>query len=165
MRRRSLPRRFWPLIMLIVALALVGRLGILRLLDSDGRYVVERVVDGDTILLAGGERVRYIGVDTPESVQPDRPVECYGGEAAQKNKELVQGKRVILERDVSDRDRFGRLLRYVYVDGLFVNGELVKSGYAKAARYPPDTKHHDALTKLQEEAKRDNLGLWGACSR
>lgn len=136
-----------------------------RLLDSDGQYAVERVVDGDTIVLANGDRVRYIGIDTPESVQPGRPVECYGREAAQKNKDLVQGRRVTLEKDVSDRDSFGRLLRYVYVDGLFVNGELVKGGYAKAARYPPDTRHHDTFVALQREASRSNLGLWGACPK
>ncbi len=165
MRRRSLPPRFWPLIILIVAVVLVGRLGIFRLLDSDGQHVVERVVDGDTIVLANGDRVRYIGINTPESVQPGRPVECYGREAAQKNKDLVQGRRVTLEKDVSDRDSFGRLLRYVYVDGLFVNGELVKGGYAKAAPYPPDTRHHDTFVALQREASRSNLGLWGACPK
>ena len=84
-------------------------------------YNVIRVVDGDTIEIEGGQKVRYIGIDTPETVDPSRPVGCYGKEASDKNKELVEGKIVRLEKDISETDRYGRLLRYIYVGDIFVN--------------------------------------------
>src|SRR3954452_8889733 len=89
---------------------------------------VQRVVDGDTVVLAGGERVRYIGVDTPESVKPGTPVQCYAKAAGAANERLVAGRRVRLRFDAERRDRYGRLLAYVYraSDGLFVNAELVR---------------------------------------
>ena len=87
------------------------------------------VIDGDTIALENGETVRYLGVDTPETVNPTKPVQCYGPEASEANRQLVGGKRVRLER-CPDRDQYGRLLRYVYVDGVFVEAELVRGGYA-----------------------------------
>ncbi|MSQ15176.1 MAG: hypothetical protein EXR50_04865 [Dehalococcoidia bacterium] len=153
------------LVPFLAVLLLVSRLGLFNFGSGDGSFLVKRVVDGDTIVLDNGERVRYIGVDTPETVQPGRPVECYGREASRKNKELVEGKRVRLEQDVSHSDRFGRLLRYVYIGNIFVNEELVRNGYATADRYPPDIKYQDSFAALQEEAKRGNLGLWGACER
>ena len=94
---------------------------------------VTRVVDGDTIEVSmEGRRytVRYIGVDTPESVAPGQPVECYGREASRRNRELVEGRTVLLEKDVSETDRYGRLLRYVWADGVMVNAVLVAEGYA-----------------------------------
>ena len=100
--------------------------------------LVSKVVDGDTIQLSDGRKVRYIGIDTPETVHPSKAVECYGQEASVKNKELVLGKTVGLEKDVSDTDRYGRLLRYVYLDGIMINDLLVKEGFAKASSYPPD---------------------------
>lgn len=125
---------------------------------------VVRVVDGDTIVVAmnGREyRVRYIGVDTPETVHPSRPVEYFGKEASAKNKELVQGKTVKLEKDVSEADRYQRLLRYVWVDEVMVNAELVRLGYAQVATYPPDVKYQGLFLKLQKEAKEAQRGLWG----
>ena len=118
---------------------------------------VTKVIDGDTIEIAGGFKVRYIGIDTPE-VYPQR--EWYGLEAWRKNEELVGGKVVRLEKDVSERDRYGRLLRYVYVDGLFVNAELVRLGYARAKAYPPDTKYQELLERSGEEARAAGRGLW-----
>lgn len=115
---------------------------------------VEWVVDGDTVVITGGERVRYIGIDAPEVGEP------FYYEAKRFNEQLVGGKRVKLERDVSDRDDYGRLLRYVYVDGVFVNGEMVRNGYALAKKYPPDTKYQAYLEKLESEAKRLRNGLW-----
>lgn len=115
---------------------------------------VERVIDGDTIVIVGGERVRYIGIDAPESGEP-----LYY-EAKRFNEQLVAGKQVKLERDVSDRDDYGRLLRYVYVDGIFVNGEMVRNGYAVAKRYPPNTKHQTYLEKMEKEARQLRRGLW-----
>ena len=128
---------------------------------------VLRVVDGDTIIVrldGREERVRYIGMNTPESVTPERPVECFGREASEANKALVSGKTVRLERDVSDRDRFGRLLRYVYVDGAFVNGELVRQGYANAITIQPDVRENDRLRDLEREARDLGRGLWSACA-
>ena len=125
-------------------------------IESQARVV--RVIDGDTIEIAGGTYVRYIGMDTPESY-PE--VEFYGPEAKAKNIELVEGKVVTLVKDVSETDKYGRLLRYVYVDGVFVNGELVRLGYARAVAYPPDTKYELLLSQLEKEAKAAKLGIWG----
>jgi micrococcal nuclease len=111
------------------------------------------------------ERVRYIGVNTPESVAEDRPVECFGKESSEANARLVEGRTVELERDVSDRDRFGRLLRYVYADGVFVNEELVRQGYAVAVTFPPDVRENSRLRVLEREAREAGKGLWGACGR
>jgi len=131
-------------------------------------YEVLSVVDGDTIILESNERVRYIGIDTPETVHPEKPVECFGKEASDYNRGLIWGKKVYLEKDLTDRDQYGRLLRYVYVlDGqgrrIFVNLELVKQGYAQVATYPPDVKHQDEFLQAQEEARQLNQGLWGNC--
>lgn len=115
---------------------------------------MERVIDGDTIVIQGGERVRYIGIDAPEHDEPLGPA------ATQLNREMVEGRWVRLERDVSDRDRYGRLLRYVYVDGTMVEGELVRQGLALVRAYPPDTKYHQELLELEEEAKEAGRGMW-----
>jgi len=115
------------------------------------------VVDGDTITVEGGYRVRYIGIDTPE-IYPE--VEAFGMEAWQANRRLVEGKEVRLERDVSETDKYGRLLRYVYVDGVVVNAELVKQGRARAKAYPPDTKYQDYLQKMEAEAREAGRGMW-----
>jgi micrococcal nuclease len=119
---------------------------------------VVRVIDGDTIEIAGGAHVRYIGMDTPETYPK---TEFYGPEAKAKNIELVEGKLVTMEKDVSETDKYGRLLRYVYVDGVFVNGELVRLGYARAVAYPPDTRYQWQLSQLEKEAKAAKLGIWG----
>ncbi|HST04539.1 MAG TPA: thermonuclease family protein [Chloroflexia bacterium] len=127
---------------------------------------VTRVIDGDTIEVSidgALYRVRYIGIDTPETVAPDRPVGCYGPEASAANKALVEGKEVTLEKDVSEVDQYGRLLRYVYVGSTFVNAELVQQGYAHAYTYPPDVKYNAYLLSLQQEARSAHRGLWGAC--
>lgn len=126
--------------------------------------VVTRVIDGDTIEVSISGKlytVRYIGMNTPETVDPNRLVEPYGIEASNMNKELVGGKIVILEKDVSETDRYGRLLRYVYVGNLFINAELVRLGYAQIATYPPDVKYQDLFLQLQVEAREANRGLWG----
>ncbi|MDP3998349.1 MAG: thermonuclease family protein [bacterium] len=124
---------------------------------------VIRVVDGDTVELADGRRVRYIGIDTPETVDPRKTVQCFGGEASNKNKELVEGKMVELEKDISEIDKYGRLLRYIYVDGLFVNDYLVRQGFAHASSYPPDIKYQDQLRQAEQEARDSGRGLWSAC--
>jgi len=118
---------------------------------------VTRVIDGDTIIIGTGQRVRYIGIDTPET-HPEQ--EAYGMEAWQANRKLVAGKKVRLEKDVSDTDRYGRLLRYVYVDETLVNAELARLGLAEAKAYPPDTKYQDLLEQMEEEARQAGRGMW-----
>jgi micrococcal nuclease len=123
------------------------------------------VIDGDTIevRLDGKEqRVRYIGINTPESVDPRRPVERFGKEAAERNRQLVQGKTVRLERDVSETDRHGRLLRYVWVDGALVNETLAQEGFARAVSYPPDVKYQERLRAAERAARAANRGQWRA---
>lgn len=137
-----------------------------------GTVRIERVVDGDTVVVEGNKKIRYIGIDTPETVDPRRGVGCFGKEASDKNKSLVEGKYVRLEKDVSDTDTYGRLLRYVWVyetpdatgSGIFVNEVLVKEGYARAATFPPDVRYADLFRKLQESARQENKGLWNACN-
>lgn len=122
---------------------------------------VKRVVDGDTIEIESGEKVRYIGVNTPESVKVNSPVECFGKEASAKNKELTEGKMVRLEKDVSNTDRYGRLLRFVYLeDGVFVNDELVRSGYARVSTFPPDVKLAEQFKLAERDARDAKRGLW-----
>jgi len=127
---------------------------------------VVSVVDGDTIKVeVGGTQytLRYIGIDTPETVHPSKPVEWMGLEASAANQQLVAGKTVYLEKDISETDRYGRLLRYVYLaDGLFVNAELVRLGYAQVSTYPPDVQYVDMFLQLQQEAREAERGLWGA---
>jgi micrococcal nuclease len=132
-----------------------------------GRVV--RVVDGDTIrvALAGRvERVRYIGIDTPESVKPGTPVQCYAHRAAAENARLVGGRRVRLVLDVEARDRFGRLLAYVYRagDGLFANAALVRGGYARTLTIPPNVRFAARFRALAARARREHRGLWSACA-
>ncbi len=136
------------------------------------RAIVTRVVDGDTVELENGERVRYIGVDTPETKHPSKPVQCFGREASKRNKELVEGKEVLLEKDVSNTDRYNRLLRYVYLpnpdaseEAIFVNEYLVEQGYGQVISYPPDVKYHKQLLDAQKTARDENRGLWGGCDR
>lgn len=127
------------------------------------RCLVTRVIDGDTIEVhTEGKlyKVRYIGIDTPETKHPTKPVEWMGKEAAAKNEELVGGKIVGLEKDVSDTDRYGRLLRYVWVRDLMVNAELVRLGFAQVSTYPPDVRYQKRFLQLQREARENGRGLW-----
>lgn len=123
---------------------------------------IVRIVDGDTVELADGRKLRYIGIDTPETVKPGTALECFGKEASEKNKELVLGKYVELEKDVSETDRYGRLLRLVYVDGVFVNDYLVRNGFAYASSYPPDVKYSQQLKDAQRDAQQKARGMWSA---
>jgi micrococcal nuclease len=130
--------------------------------------VVDRVVDGDTILVRVGrntDRVRYIGMNSPETVKPDTPVQRMGPEASAANKRLVEGRSVVLEKDVSEQDQYGRLLRDVWTkDGgrwTLVNVQLVLDGFAQVTTYPPDVKYVSALLAAQRVARNANAGLWG----
>jgi endonuclease YncB( thermonuclease family) len=126
--------------------------------------LVNRVIDGDTIELETGEKVRYIGINTPESVDPRRGVQCFGQEASAYNKAVVVGKNVRLVKDVSNTDKYGRLLRYVYLpDGTFVNLTLVQNGYARASTFPPDVKYSKTFMAAEREAREAGRGLWSGC--
>jgi micrococcal nuclease len=131
-----------------------------------GRVV--KVVDGDTIRVQVGatrEKVRYIGIDTPETKHPTKGVQCYGAKAADFNTRLVAGEQVRLVRDVEERDRYGRLLAYVYRvrDGLFVNAELARLGYAQPLSIAPDVRFADRFADLARQAREQGRGLWAAC--
>lgn len=131
--------------------------------ESLDGVLVTRVIDGDTVEIEGGVRLRYIGIDTPETVDPRTPVQCFGAEAARRNRELVEGKRVMIEKDVSTRDKYGRLLGYVYVNGTMVNELLVKEGYARASSYPPDIKYQERFRNAERGAREAGTGLWSGC--
>ena len=136
--------------------------------DTSARVI--RVVDGDTILVSVAgreERVRYIGVDTPESVKPGTPVQCYAKRAAARNDALVAGRDVRLVTDVEPRDRYGRLLAYVYrtSDGLLVNVALAREGFAKPLTIQPNVAHAGEIAAAASAARAAGRGLWSACSR
>jgi len=134
---------------------------------------VVRVIDGDTIevsISGQNEDVRYIGVDTPETVKPDTPVQCYGPQSSAENHRLVDGRTVRLVFDRERRDVYGRLLAYVYTGARgeagksrFVNAALVRDGYARTLTIPPNTAHVSLLGRLQARAGRAGRGLWDAC--
>jgi micrococcal nuclease len=130
------------------------------------RARVVRVVDGDTIVASvdgQDEYVRYIGVDTPETVKPDAPVQCYGPRASGENHRLVEGRMVRLVFDREVRDDYDRLLAYVYTGSRFVNGALVRGGYARTLAIAPNTSHAEQLNRFATQAARAGRGLWGAC--
>jgi micrococcal nuclease len=135
----------------------------------EANAVVEDVVDGDTIdvrVEGRDDRVRLIGIDTPETKRPDTPVECFGPEATDfVSRLLPAGTPVRLERDVVGRDDYGRLLAYVFVaaDGTFVNHEIVRRGYAEPLSIPPNVAYSDLFVDAARAAEADDLGLWSAC--
>jgi micrococcal nuclease len=152
--------RGWCLVLLLILLpAPVSS-------QSDPAVVqVVRVIDGDTIqvccIARKREKVRYIGINTPETKHPTKGVEYYGKEAAKANRKLVEDKTVILTFDVEQRDRYGRLLAYVFLeDGTFVNAWLVEHGFAQVMTVPPNVKHQELFLKLQREARDEGRGLW-----
>jgi micrococcal nuclease len=156
-----------------IVLLAVASLLILRPWESEGdrgpveanAYVV-RVVDGDTIeaRIAGRvEDVRYIGVDTPETVKPDTPVQCFGPRASSFNHRLVEHRQVRLVFGVERRDVYGRLLAYVYLGRRFVNAGLVRRGLARSLTIPPNDRFAPLFRDLELHAARGGRGLWGAC--
>ncbi len=140
------------------------------------RATVTRVIDGDTIEVqiierrdgpgAGaaevGQRydVRLVGIDTPESVKPNSPVECYGKEASAATAALLEGSEVTLIKDVEEADQYDRILRYVYLGEEMANARLVVNGYAAVYTYPPNVRHADLFVQLQREARKEDRGLW-----
>ena len=171
--KRAIP---WVVLFVAVAIFAIDRLvpggGSGRAAaGADGRAagLVTRVVDGDTVHVridGSDERVRYIGVDTPESVKPGTPVQCYAKRAAAANAALVAGRSVRLVGDVEQRDRYGRLLAYVYrePDGAFVNAQLVRDGYARTLTIAPNVAHAQQFAQLARTARRSGRGLWRACA-
>lgn len=126
--------------------------------------LVTRAIDGDTIELESGEVVRYIGVDTPETVHPTEQIGCYGPEASEFNRGLVEGVLVRLDYDVDKEDWYGRTLAYVYLcDGTFINAVLIEKGYGRAISYAPNTKHSSYFMDLQRRAMMDGAGMWSEC--
>lgn len=130
--------------------------------------IVVKVIDGDTIELATGQTVRFVGIDTPETKDPRRPVGCFGKEASSETKKILLGKEIIMQMDVSEQDKYQRLLRYIYLpqEGgkfLFVNDYLVRAGFAKAYTYPPDVKYNAQFLEAEKAAREGKLGLWGRC--
>lgn len=123
-------------------------------------YIVERVIDGDTLKLTNGERVRLIGVDTPETKHPRKPVQYFGKEASLFTKGMVEGKEVRLEYDWQRRDRYKRILAYVYLlDGTFLNAEIIKQGYGFAyTKFP--FKYLEEFRTYEKEARENRRGLW-----
>ena len=142
--------------------------------SKDGFYYVSRVVDGDTLKLSDGERIRLTGVDTPEVHDSDKllrdakssgkdvaTIKAMGKRASDFTKSLVEGKSVRLEFDVKRRDRYGRLLAYVYLeDGTFVNAKIIEEGYGQIMTIPPNVKYSDLFLKLEREAREKGKGLW-----
>jgi micrococcal nuclease len=159
--------------LLLVLLAGCGRSAATPLVQrsaaTPGQATITRVVDGDTLKvdIAGrSDRVRLIGIDTPESVKPNTPVQCFALEASARTKGLLpHGEVVRLVRDAEARDKYGRLLAYVYRqrDGLFVNLSLVKDGYAAPYTFPPNVAHVDEFVAAGRQAREANRGLWGKC--
>lgn len=128
--------------------------------------LVTRVVDGDTIevrLDGATEDVRYIGVDTPETVKPGAPVDCFGPQASRFNHDLVEGRRVRLVFGVERRDHYGRLLSYVYLGRRFVNAELLARGFGRTLTIAPNDRFAGRFKRLEIAAGRAGRGLWGAC--
>lgn len=159
MVRRPVLARFWLLALVFVTTTASAQ----SWQGATYEAVVARVVDGDTLHVQVGDRVetvRYIGIRTPEIHHPTRGREPYGVAARTAHQQLVEGRTVRLVLDVLPRDRDGRLLAYMYVDGQLVNAELVRRGYAEAATYPPNVKHHAEFVELQRQARQARVGLW-----
>jgi len=164
-RRRKTVLPAWLLLLLLI---IAGRVwhevgsSHTPLRPTSGMLVtVERAVDGDTLLLEGGERVRLLGVDTPETKAPDRPVEPLGLEASEFTRRCTEGKQVRLEFDRERRDRYRRILAYVYVGDLFLNEELIRAGFGRALlQYPYRQSMKNRFRDAEEEARAARRGIW-----
>lgn len=139
-------------------------------LEGEVAYVT-KVVDGDTVdVVIDGTKhtIRLLGVDTPETVDPRKSVQCFGKESSNKTKELLSGKEVILQKDVTETDKYKRILRFIYIpledgDYLFVNDYLIREGYGKVLTIPPDVKYAEQFLDAQRQARENKKGLWGKC--
>lgn len=152
--------------LVVIPLLLIAILmGVFYFRDSSSGFVwVIRVVDGDTIEIKGKVKIRLIGVDTPETKHPQKSEECFGKEATNKLNELVAGRKVRLEADKEDKDRHERPLRYIWLeDGRMLNQMLAEGGFGRAKFYSPNTKYKKLFEGLEERARIERRGLWGAC--
>lgn len=131
--------------------------------ESHTIYRVKRVIDGDTIELANGQKIRYIGIDTPESKHPHLKKQCFSQAATDYNRKLVEDKFVWLERDSKNEDRYGRLLRYVWVDDQLINEVLVREGFAYSDAHSPNLLYQKKFDQAQDEAVALRRGLWRVC--
>ncbi len=150
------------IIILLLVLSFIGCAQV----QPGHEYYVSKVIDGDTIELGNGQRVRYLGLDTPETRKRQGETWVYAPEpyaeaAAEFNRKLVEGKQARLEFDVQKKDKYNRLLAYCFVGDVFVNAELLKNGYALLYTSSPNVKYVDILVKAQQDARRNNRGLWG----
>lgn len=165
MLRRGAP---WVLVLVLLGVLLVrGRADEPAAGAGSVAARVVRVIDGDTAVVAlpgnPTERVRYIGIDTPEDVKPGTPVQCFSRRAAARNAQLVEGRRVRLRFDAERRDHYGRLLAYVYRNADFINARLVAEGFARPYPYPPNTAHAGEFARLARRAAARGRGLWSRC--
>ena len=166
--RRRFEQQRWTragVLLALVMVALAGRFFVLPLPKPEDRpgqtAFVKRVVDGDTLLLADGERVRLLGVDTPETVKPDHPVEPFGKEASAFTRRHVEGQTVRLEFDRERRDEHGRILAYVYRDTWFLNEELIRAGLSPAVtRFPYSEAMKQRFRAAEQDARRRKAGVW-----
>jgi micrococcal nuclease len=175
-RRPPRSRVAWAACLVLAPIVVIAAVAIIRQRAPSpalgpGEAVVTHVIDGDTIeirLAEGEERVRLLGIDTPETVDPTRPPECFGAEASSRTRELLPaGTVVVLERDVEPRDHFGRLLAFVYRrrDRLLVNRQLLAEGLAEPLVIAPNHARRAELAAVAAEARRAGRGLWAACAR
>ena len=148
---------------IILIIASISVLLFISCSDYANPVLVQRVIDGDTILLETGERVRYLDIDTPETVHPTKPIQCFGPQAYLRNKELVENKYVTLKQSNTNKDQYGRLLRYVYIEDLFINAVLVSEGYAFAKDYNNPGHLYKELKSLELNAIKNKTGLWEQC--
>jgi micrococcal nuclease len=152
---------------LVVCAALAGVVPTAAGAAPSETTTVTRVVDGDTIRIDGGELVRLVGIDTPEADGPYRDEECFGASASRRTAALLpEGTEVRLVFDVERRDRYDRLLAYVFrvSDDRFVNASLVRDGFANALTIPPNVRYADRFRRLERAARDAGRGLWGACA-
>jgi micrococcal nuclease len=155
---RNGSNRYFICFLYIFSIFIFSGCGTISTGDYHARVIY--VYDGDTVKLDNGERVRYLGIDTPEMNYKNPPPEYFAEEAKKFNASLVQGKKIQLEYDVIRRDKYNRLLAYVYVDDIFVNAKLVEEGFAKVYIIPPNVKYADDFLELQRKAKEAKKGTW-----
>lgn len=131
------------------------------IIESKEKARVTKIIDGDTVELSDKRKVRYIGINSFEMNDKRKETKCLAEKSAEANKRLVENKEVEMEKDISETDKYGRLLRYLWIDGVMINEELVNYGWAEVSTFPPDLKYQEKLQSGQIKAKLNNLGIWG----
>ncbi len=161
----NLPQDFKPAKSVKEISSDLQNLSISRTIPQREKAKVSFVIDGDTIVLSDKRKVRYIGINTPEIGRDKIPAECYAKESANINSQLVSGQEIEMEKDISEVDKYGRLLRYVWENNVFINEFLVRQGYAKLETIPPDTRYNLLFKSAEIEAHESGRGLWGKCGK